>query len=87
MSVSDWVQSLPACTIDSMVDLIGNEAAWAVHTYDGSVKAKPKDHQISLKTSKIIDRAAKTRTICDLEIWSSYANGMCVSIESEQWRN
>lgn len=73
LSVSDWVQSLSACTIDSMVDLIGNEVAWAVHTYDGSVEAKPKEHQISRKTSKIIDRAAKTRTICDLEILSSYA--------------
>lgn len=61
-----------------MVDLIGNEVAWAVHTCDGSVKAKPKDHHISRKTSKIIDRAAKTRTICDLEIWSSYAKKTCV---------
>jgi len=55
-----------------MVDLIGNEVAWAGHTYDVSMKAKLKDRQISLKTSKIIDRTAKTRTICDLEIWSSY---------------
>ena len=27
LAVSDWVQSLPACTIGSMVDLIGNEVA------------------------------------------------------------
>ena len=80
-------KSLPACTIDSMVDLIGNEVAWAVHTYDGSVKAKPKDHQISRKTSKIIDRAAKIRTICDLEIWSSYAVINERVLESGQWRN
>ena len=68
-----------------MVDLIGNEVAWAVHTYDGSVEAKRKDHQISRKTSKIIDRAAKTRTICDLEIGAVMLNERV--LESEQWRN
>ena len=39
-----------------------------ITTYDVSMKARPYGHHISRKLRKKVDRAEKTRTICDLEI-------------------